>query len=76
MNHTAQQGSILETDFPVGDINVESCEGLLKDSLEAFISPTKWSFSVAEITIIRAVLAGGHHASVSRGLPISLELLQ
>ena len=26
MNHTAPQGSILGTDFPVGDINVEACE--------------------------------------------------
>ena len=39
MNHTAPQGSILGTDFPVGDINVEACDGLLKGVLEAFILP-------------------------------------
>ena len=63
MNHTAPQGSILGTDFLVGDINVEACEGILKGVLEAFLLPTNWSFSVAELTIIRAVLAGSHHAS-------------
>ena len=41
MNHTESQGSILGTDFPVGDINVEACEGLLKGVLEAFLLPTK-----------------------------------
>ena len=40
MNHTATQGPILGTDFPVGDIDVEACEGLLKDVLEAFLLPT------------------------------------
>ena len=39
MNHTAPQGSILGTDFPVGDINGEACEGLLKGILEAFFCP-------------------------------------
>ena len=58
MNHAAPHGSILCTDVTVGDINVESCEGLLKGVLEAFLF---WQ-------------AGGHQASVSRGLPISLEL--
>ena len=33
MNHTAKQGSNLGTDFPVGDINVEACEGLFKGVL-------------------------------------------
>ena len=35
MNHIAPQGSILGTDFPVGDIDVEACdcEGLLKGVL-------------------------------------------
>ena len=28
MDHTAPQGSILGTDFPVGHINVDACEGL------------------------------------------------
>ena len=74
MDHTAPQESILGTDFPVGHINVEACEGLLKGVLEAFLLPTKLSFSVAELTIITAILAGGHQTSVSRGLPISLEL--
>ena len=43
MNHTASQGSTLGTDFPVGDINVEACDGLLKGLkgvLEAFRLPT------------------------------------
>ena len=40
MNHTTPQGSILGIDFPVGDINVEACEGLLKGILEAFLLPT------------------------------------
>ena len=40
MNHTAPQGSILGTDFLVGDINVEACAGLLKSILEAFLLPT------------------------------------
>ena len=51
MNHTAPQGSILGTDFPVGDINVEACQGFLKVVLEAFLLPTNSSFSVAELTI-------------------------
>ena len=50
MNHTAQLGSILGTDFPVGDINVEACEGLLKGVIEAFILHTNGSFAVAELT--------------------------
>ena len=41
MDHTEPQGSILGTDFPVGHINVEACEGLLKGVLEAFLLPTK-----------------------------------
>ena len=41
MNHTAPQWSILDTDFPVGDINVEAYEGLLEGILEAFLLPTK-----------------------------------
>ena len=40
MNHAAPQGSILGTDIPVGDIDIEACEGLLKGVLEAFILPT------------------------------------
>ena len=40
MKHTAPHGSILGTDFPVGDINVEACESLLNGILEAVISPT------------------------------------
>ena len=54
MNHTAPQGSILGTDFPVGNIDVkacDSCEGLLKGVLEAFPLPTNWSFAVAELAI-------------------------
>ena len=34
------------------NINVEACDGLLKGVLEAFLLPTNWSFSVAELTII------------------------
>ena len=51
MNHTAPQGSFLGTDFPVGDINVEACEGLLKGVLEAFRLPTNRSFAVSKLTI-------------------------
>ncbi len=51
MIHTAPQGSILGTYFPVGDIDVEASEGLLKGVLEAFLLPTNWSFAVAELTI-------------------------
>ena len=40
MNHTAPQGSILGTGFPVGDIDVEACEGLLKGILASLILPT------------------------------------
>ena len=40
MNHTAPQESILGTDIPVGDIDVEACEGLLKGVFEAFLLPT------------------------------------
>ena len=40
MNHTASQGSILGTDFPVGDIGVKACEGLVKGVLEAFSCPS------------------------------------
>ena len=40
MNHTAPQGSILGTDFPVGDIDVDACDGLLKGVLEAFLLST------------------------------------
>ena len=47
MNHTAPQGSILGTDFPVGDVDVEACDGLLKGAL----LPTNLSFAVAELTI-------------------------
>ena len=54
MNHTAPQGSILGTDFPDGDINVEACESLLKGVIEAFLLTTNRSFSVAELTIIMA----------------------
>ena len=54
MNNTAPQGSILGTYFPVGDINVEACEGLLKGVLEAFLLPTNWSFAVAEFTIYKS----------------------
>ena len=41
MNHTAPQGSILSTNFPVGDINVEACEGRIKGVLEGFLLSTK-----------------------------------
>ena len=52
MNHTAPQGSILGTDFrPVGDINVEPCEGLLRGILEAFLLPTKAGERHQELTI-------------------------
>ena len=74
MNHSAPQGSILGTDFPVGDINVEACEGLLKGVIEAFIFAHQLIVFRSRAHHIRAVLAGGHQASVSRGLPISLEL--
>ena len=37
MNHTVPQGSILGTDFPVGDINVAACAVLLEGVLEAFL---------------------------------------
>ena len=51
INHTAPQGSILGTDFPVGDINVEPCEGLLRGILEAFLLPTKAGERHQELTI-------------------------
>ena len=51
MNHPAPQGSIPGTDFPVGDVNVETCEGLLNGVLEAFLLPTNSSFSVTVLTI-------------------------
>ena len=73
MNHTASQGSILGTDFPVGDIDVEACEVLLKGVLEAFFIAHQLIVCRSRVHHIRAVLRG-HQASVSRGLPISLEL--
>ena len=63
MNHTAPQESILGTYFPVGDINVEACEGILKGVLEAFLLPTNLSFSWQSSPYIRAILAGSHQAS-------------
>ena len=39
MNHTAPHGSIMGTYFPVGDIDVEACEGLLKGDLKRFFCP-------------------------------------
>ena len=45
MNHTAPQGSILGTDFPVGDINGEACESLLKGILGSFLFPSNSSSS-------------------------------
>ena len=66
MNHTAPQGSILGTGFPVGDIDVKSCEGLLTGVLEAFLLSSNCSFAVA---VTRAILAGDHQASVTGNEP-------
>ena len=74
MNHTAPQGSIMGTDFPVGNINAEACEGLLKGVFEAFLFAHQLIVCRSRAHNTRAVLAGGHQTYVSRGLPISLEL--
>ena len=76
MNHAAPQGSILGADFPVGNINIEACEGLLNDVLEAFLLPTNWSFAIAELTIYelfwQAVIRHPYHVAC----PSHLSFLQ